>query len=146
MRYIKPLYLKYFLRKYPQTVEICLRKIATGPILFLVSVSNVDISLTPPPPLFVHGVFERPLMVIPQRLRIRSQLLTSLLLNVDNYEAKSFTKYLLKVKSILSNHGIWHTIPSPQLSPEIIDPRKVDTNFLEADFEYFRVLEAREDV
>ena len=33
-----------------------------------------------------------------------------------------------------------------QLSPEIFDPRKVDTNFLEADFEYFRVLEARGDV
>ena len=33
-----------------------------------------------------------------------------------------------------------------QVSPEIFDPRKVDTNFLEADFEYFRVLEARGDV
>ena len=40
MRYIKLLYLKYFLRKLPKTVEICLRKIATGPILFLVSVEK----------------------------------------------------------------------------------------------------------
>ena len=34
----------------------------------------------------------------------------------------------------------------PQVSPEIVDPRKVDTNFLEANFEYFRVLEARGDI
>ena len=33
-----------------------------------------------------------------------------------------------------------------QLSPEIIYPRKVDTNFLGANFEYLRVLAAKDDV
>ena len=33
-----------------------------------------------------------------------------------------------------------------QLYPEIADPRKVDTNFLEANFEYFRLLTAMENV
>ena len=29
---------------------------------------------------------------------------------------------------------------------KIVDPSKVDSNILETDFEYFRVLEAREDI
>ena len=33
-----------------------------------------------------------------------------------------------------------------QVSPEKVDPRKVDINFLEANIEYFRVLEAKEDL
>ena len=32
-----------------------------------------------------------------------------------------------------------------QLSPEIFDPRKVDPKFLEATFEYFILLSARDD-
>ena len=31
------------------------------------------------------------------------------------------------------------TIQYAQLSPEIFDPRKMDANFLEANFEYFRL-------
>ena len=33
----------------------------------------------------------------------------------------------------------------PQLSPEIFDPRKMDSNFLYANFGYFRLLKARDD-
>ena len=33
----------------------------------------------------------------------------------------------------------------PQLSPEIFDPRKMDSNFLEANFEYFGLSTARDD-
>ena len=33
-----------------------------------------------------------------------------------------------------------------QVSPEKVDPRKVDTNFFVANFEYLRVLEVREDL
>ena len=32
-----------------------------------------------------------------------------------------------------------------QLSPETFDPRKMDANFLEANFEYFRLSTARDD-
>ena len=35
-----------------------------------------------------------------------------------------------------------HPWPS-QLSPEIFDPRKMDTNFFEANFEYFEIPTAR---
>ena len=34
----------------------------------------------------------------------------------------------------------------PHISPDIFDPRKVDTNFLEVNFEYFRLLIAMGDV
>ena len=34
---------------------------------------------------------------------------------------------------------------TPQPSPETFDPRKLDTNFLEAYFEYFRFSTARDD-
>ena len=41
---------------------------------------------------------------------------------------------------------IWPVRMVTQVSPEIVDPRKVDSNFLEAYFEYFRVLEAWGDL
>ena len=45
--------------------------------------------------------------------------------------------------SLPKNHGGVKAIESmfkySQLSPEIFDPRKMDANFLEANFEYFRL-------
>ena len=35
--------------------------------------------------------------------------------------------------------------PHSQLSPETFDPRKMDANFLEANFEYFRLSTDRDD-
>ena len=53
---------------------------------------------------------------------------------------------LCKRKTIQIHHQSPRRTHSTQLYPEIIDPRKVNTNFLKTVFEYFRVLEARGDV
>ena len=47
----------------------------------------------------------------------------------------------MKLSCMLLRNSEW-----TQLSPEIVDPRKVDTNFLEANLEYFRLLKAMGDV
>ena len=52
------------------------------------------------------------------------------------------SKYsLLKFKE----RGFLKNIDKAQLSPEIFDPRKMDPNFLEDNFEYFRLSTARDD-
>ena len=47
----------------------------------------------------------------------------------------------MKLKFLSSNKLATYT----QLSPEIFDPRKMDSNFLDANFRYFRLSTARDD-
>ena len=54
--------------------------------------------------------------------------------------ANCFTKLWIKVNFIEVLHN-----SNTQLSPETFDPRKMDANFLEANFEYFRLSTARDD-
>ena len=49
-----------------------------------------------------------------------------------------------ETSDVLKSYYVLRTVPS-QLSPEIFDPRKVDPKFLEASFEYFILLSARDD-
>ena len=58
MRYITSLYLRYFLRKLPKTVEICLKKSRPGQYFFLwVYIGTLKISSSPFPIFFTDYEF-----------------------------------------------------------------------------------------